>query len=140
MFFIYQSMKPSLSVFAEMLSKYLPDSVVETGQCPVCGSPPNLAMIEAEGNRFLVCSFCGHKWPAPRIYCPFCQNKDSGTLRYFASSQEEENRIDVCLQCKTYIKTIDTRVLDRIIYPPLEQISTPHLDIKALEMGFKSGT
>lgn len=139
-FFIYQSLKPSLSVFAEMLSKYLPDGVVETGQCPVCGSPPILAMIAAEGNRFLVCSFCGHTWKAPRIYCPFCRNKESDTLRYFASSQEEEYRIDVCLQCKTYIKTVDTRVLGRIVYAPLEQISTPHLDMKAIEMGYKSGT
>jgi FdhE protein len=45
----------------------------------------------------------------------------------------------VCDNCKKYIKTLDTRKVERLIYPPLEQISTIHLDIKAQEMGFVPG-
>ena len=40
---------------------------------------------------------------------------------------------------KTYIKAVDRRNADRIIYPPLEFVATLHLDIKAQEMGFNSG-
>jgi FdhE protein len=45
----------------------------------------------------------------------------------------------LCDRCKKYIKALDTRKVDRLIYPPLEQISTLHLDIKAQEMGFEPG-
>jgi len=69
----------------------------------------------------------------------FFLNRDSKTLHYFYSDQEKDNRIDVCDSCKTYIKAVDTRKADRIIYPPLEFVATLHLDIKAQEMGFKSG-
>jgi len=136
----YNSIKPSLSVCALQLSIYLDeDKPWEKGYCPVCGNPPVLSMFEGNGKRFLFCSFCWHRWPVQRIYCPFCDNSDSNTLRYFKSEEEQEYRLDVCDNCKKYIKTVDTREIERIIYPPLEDVSTLHLDIKAKEMGFESG-
>jgi FdhE protein len=136
----YNSLKPSLTHCAQQLSAYLnEDEFWEKGYCPICGSTPGFSMFEDEGKRFLLCGFCWHRWPAQRIYCPFCDNKDSKTLHYYYSEQEKDYRIDVCDGCKTYIKAIDTRKADRIIYPPLEFVATLHLDIKAQEMGFKSG-
>ena len=35
--------------------------------------------------------------------------------------------------------SIDTRKAQRMIYPPLEQVSSLHLDYKASEMGYASG-
>ena len=137
--FAYNSLKPSLTHCALQLSSYLDeDDVWEKGYCPICGSTPAFSMFEDEGQRFLLCSFCWHRWSAPRIYCPFCDNKDSKTLHYLYSDQEKDYRIDVCDSCKTYIKAVDTRKADRIIYPPLEFVATLHLDIKAQEMVFKS--
>ena len=139
-FITYNSIKPSLSVCASQLSIYLDeDKPWERGYCPVCGKPPVLSMFEGEGKRFLFCSFCWHKWPARRIYCPFCDNRDSKTLRYLKSEEEPEYRLDVCDKCKRYVKTVDTREIARIVYPPLEDVSTVHLDIKAKETGFESG-
>lgn len=136
----YNSLKPSLMHCAQQLSSYLDENTAwEKGYCPICGSTPGFAMFENEGKRFLWCGFCWHRWSAQRIYCPFCDNKDSKTLHYFYSDQEKDYRIDVCDGCKTYIKAVDTRKADRIIYPPLEFVATLHLDIKAQEMGFKSG-
>jgi len=136
----YNSLKPSLMHCALQLSSYLDDdSVWDKGYCPICGSTPGFSMFEDEGSRFLSCSFCWYGWSAPRIYCPFCDNRNSDTLHYFYSEQEKDYRIDVCDSCKTYIKAVDTRKADRIIYPPLEFVATLHLDIKAQEMGFKSG-
>ena len=46
---------------------------------------------------------------------------------------------DACASCRKYIKTVDTRVLGRRSYPPLEQIASLHLDIKAAEAGYAAG-
>ncbi len=131
-FIVYNSIKPSLSLCAEQLSAYLDkDKPWGKGYCPICGSPPGLSMFQGEGERFLFCSFCLHKWSSRRLYCPFCDNTDSKSLNYLYTEEEKEYRVDLCDKCKKYIKTIDTRKTERIIYPPLEQVATLHLDIKA---------
>ncbi|MFC1516272.1 formate dehydrogenase accessory protein FdhE [Thermodesulfobacteriota bacterium] len=139
-FLIYNSIQPSLALCAEQLSTYLPENTPwESGYCPICGAYPGLSVLEGEGVRFLFCGFCWHKWEAKRIFCPFCENSDSKTLQYFYSEEEKDLRVDVCDSCKKYIKTIDARKAERDIYPPLEQISTLHLDIQAREKGLESG-
>jgi len=139
-FLTYSSIQPSLTLCAEQLATYLhADDPWEKGYCPICGSPPGLSLLEEEGARFLTCSFCWHRWSARRVYCPFCENTDSKTLHYFFSEEEEDYRVDVCDGCNKYIKVIDTRKANRVIYPPLEQISTLHLDIQAREKGLESG-
>ena len=139
-FVAYSSIKPSVVHCAEQLASYLdPEHPWDKGFCPICGSAPGFSLFEDEGQRVLFCGFCWHQWPAPRIYCPFCENKDSNTLHYYFSETEKDYRVDVCDSCKTYIKAVDTRNADRMIYPPLEFVSTLHLDIKAQEMGLKSG-
>jgi FdhE protein len=139
-FVAYSSIKPSVVHCAEQLASYLdPDYPWDKGFCPICGSAPGFSLFEDEGQRVLFCGFCWHQWAAQRIYCPFCDNKDSNTLHYYFSETEKDYRIDVCDSCKTYIKAVDKRNADRIIYPPLEFVASLHLDIKAQEMGLKSG-
>jgi len=139
-FITYNSIKPSLSIFAESASKYLDkDNPWEKGYCPVCGNRPVMSAFEADGKRFLTCSFCWHKWPVARLFCPFCENREPGSLHYLFSEDEKEYRIDVCGRCNKYIKNVDTRIISRFIYLPLEQIATLHLDIMAKEKGFESG-
>jgi len=139
-FIVYNSIKPSLSLCAEQLSAYLDkDQPWTKGYCPICGSHPGLSMFQGEGERFLFCSFCWYKWASNRIFCPFCDNTDTKTLNYFFSEDEKEYRVDLCDKCKKYIKTIDSRKTERIIYPPIEQVATLHLDIKAKEMKYESG-
>lgn len=137
-FIAYNSIKPSVSLYAQSVSKYL-DNPWEKGYCPVCGNLPVISTFESDGERFLVCSFCCYKWAVTRIFCPFCENKESDTLHFFFSEDEKEYRVDVCDKCGKYIKNVDTRIIDRFVYPPLEQIVTLHLDIMAKEKGFESG-
>ncbi|MBN2468185.1 MAG: formate dehydrogenase accessory protein FdhE [Deltaproteobacteria bacterium] len=138
-FLIYNSITPSVVTCAEKLAEnFSEDYGWNSGSCPICGNQPVISMLEEGGERSLYCSFCRHKWYVQRIYCPFCENKDSKTLRYYSSEREEEYRIDVCDGCKGFIKTVDTRKVERVIYPPLEHVATPHLDLKAIEMGFKT--
>jgi len=139
-FITYNSLKPCLCAGADQLAAYLDktDPWLK-GYCPICGSAPILSILDAEGARSLICSFCWHPWPAKRVYCPFCNNSDSKGLHYFFSEQETEMRVDLCDKCHKYLKTLDTRQADRLIYPPLEQVATLHLDIKAREQGFEAG-
>ena len=139
-FVAYGSIKPSVVHCAEQLASYLdPEQPWDKGFCPICGSASGFSLFEDEGQRVLFCGFCWHQWPAQRIYCPFCENKDSNTLHYYFSESEKDYRVDVCDNCKTYIKAVDKRNADRIIYPPLEFVASLHLDIKAQELGLKSG-
>ncbi|MDQ1330456.1 MAG: hypothetical protein QG578_719 [Thermodesulfobacteriota bacterium] len=139
-FVTYNSIRPSLSMFAESASKYLDkDNPWGKGYCPVCGNTPVISTFESDGKRFLTCSFCWHKWPSARLFCPFCENRDAGTLHYLFSEDEQEYRIDICDRCNKYIKNVDTRILSRFVYLPLEQIATLHLDIMAKEKGYESG-
>jgi len=139
-FFTYNSLKPSLGACADQLAAYLsPDEPWLQGYCPICGSAPILSILEDEGRRKLVCSFCGHLWSAKRVHCPYCDSSQNKDLHYFYSEEEKDTRVDLCDHCKKYLKTLDTRKIDRLIYPPLEQISTVHLDLKAQEMGFDPG-
>jgi FdhE protein len=139
-FMAYSSIKPSVVHCAEQLASYLdPENPWDRGVCPVCGSAPGFSLFEGEGNRILFCGFCWHQWAAQRIYCPFCENKDINSIHYYFSEKEKNYRIDVCDNCQTYLKAIDQRNTDRMIFPPLEFVASLHLDIKAQEMGFKSG-
>jgi FdhE protein len=139
-FFLYHSLRPSLCGCAAQLAGYLdPLPSGEQGYCPVCGSAPAIAWIEGEGQRHLFCSFCWQKWPLNRTLCPFCGSRDQQGLLYFYSDEEKEYRFDACESCRKYIKTVDTRVLSRRAYPPLEQVASLHLDLKAAESGYTAG-
>jgi FdhE protein len=46
----------------------------------------------------------------------------------------------LCDTCRRYLKTVDTRTADRSIYPPLEALTTLHLDMKAKDMGYEGTT
>jgi len=139
-FFTYNSLKPSLCACADQLAVYLnPNEPWLQGYCPICGSAPILSILEDEGRRKLVCSFCWHLWSAKRVHCPYCDSSQNKDLHYFFNEEEKDSRVDVCDNCKKYIKTLDTRKIERLIYPQLEHISTIHLDIKAQEMGYEPG-
>lgn len=139
-FVAYNSLKPSLSLCAEQLLGYLKDLPGwEKGYCPVCGNFPGLAVLDQDGRRLLHCSFCWTAWPAKRIYCPFCEKTGGKNFHTLYSEQEKDLRVDVCDDCRKYLKTVDTRATNRIVYPPMEQIASLHLDINARQKGYDSG-
>ena len=139
-FVAYNSLKPSLAICSQQLATYLKDrSAWKSGICPVCGNMPAIGLLDSEGRRSLFCSFCWHQWPMPRVYCPFCDNTDGKSLRYLHIENEKALRVDCCDKCRKYIKTVDARAADRTIYPPLEQVASLHLDLKAREAGYETG-
>jgi FdhE protein len=93
-----------------------------------------------EGERFLLCSSCGFQWRFIRLKCPFCGNEDHEKLRHFHIEAEGKGyRVDVCEECKKYIKTIDIRELNMEVIPLVEDMGTLHLDIIAQNEGYKRG-
>lgn len=138
-FIVFNSLKPSITAFAEKISAYLKDVEWERGYCPVCGSMPELSVFEKDGKRFLICGFCSHKWTSKRIYCPFCENSNHETLQYFSIDDEEEYRVDACDDCKHYIKTINRELTTREIFLPLESQTTVYINSRFEEMGYESG-
>jgi len=139
-FIVFNSLKPSISVFAEWTARQMNDiHKNDYDRCPICGSPPALSILDDNGKRFLECGFCSYIWLTKRIYCPYCGNEDHESLIYFSIENEDLYRVDVCERCGKFIKTIDTRNSSRTIYTPLENLCTYHLNIKFEEMGYKTG-
>lgn len=136
-FLIHMSVYPSLHAQAEELKSQVDMKKWLRGYCPICGSPPAISELRDEGRRSYLCSFCGCEWPSERLKCPFCENTDHTKLHYFYAEGDEAHRIDLCDNCKQYIKTVDSRKLSYEPALDLEDIVTIHLDIIASEKGFK---
>jgi FdhE protein len=136
-FLIHMSILPSIHANVKKLKDQVDLKNWLRGYCPICGSFPKMSELKGEGQRYFLCSFCDFNWSTERLKCPFCENRDHEKLHYFYAEGDESYRVDLCDNCKQYIKTVDSRKLD---YEPdlnLEDIVTIHLDILASEKGFK---
>jgi FdhE protein len=71
-----------------------------------------------------------------RIKCPFCGNEEQKTLAYFTVEEDERYRVEVCDNCKRYIKTVDFRKTNERADLEVEDIATIHLDMLANEEGY----
>lgn len=80
------------------------------GYCPVCAAWPTAAEFRGlERDRWLRCGRCGIGWRYPHQQCPFCGNSDHRSLRYFAEEgKQDSQRVEVCEQCRGYVKTFAT--------------------------------
>ncbi len=136
-FLMHNSTKPSIEASRRTVQDQVEAETWLKGVCPVCGSLPFLSLLKEEtGKRYLVCSFCGFEWRTERISCPFCENKEPGSLQFFRAEEEALYRIDLCEKCHQYIKTIDARVKE-VLDPSLEDLATLHLDLVASKKGYK---
>jgi FdhE protein len=137
LFLIQNSVKPSIEAGMRQVSKELESDTWLRGICPICGSFPYLALLGEEvGKRSLLCSFCGYQWRIERLLCPFCNNKEQGSLHYLYAEEEESYRIDLCEKCHQYIKTVDLRRTEGSD-PSVEDLATLHLDILAAQKGYE---
>ncbi len=138
LFFGYHSILPSIMACRNIALGYLADDEPwRTGYCPVCGGMPALSILDANGERSYVCSFCRNRWVVPRLFCAYCSNTSGEALEYVESEDEPEYRIDSCLKCRRYVKTVDSRKTDRWIYPDVEMLASIHLDMKSMGDGLQ---
>ena len=107
----------------------------DANTCPVCGRPPVMAQLrkEKEGRaRFLSCDGCHTVWPYARIGCAYCGNKDLRKMHILEPEGEESMRLDVCDECRAYLKTYQ-REGEEDVY--LHDWATIHLDMLGEEKG-----
>lgn len=117
----------------ELNETIIPETHLE-GSCPFCSSSARVG-FDSESGRTLVCSLCAHQWQVPRVRCPFCGNRDHTTLGYFESEEINGVRVYYCLECKHYIKVIDTRIRD-VSDAETGDVLTLALDERARQEGF----
>jgi FdhE protein len=128
------ALAPYLQKAAEMILPHLDLTLWTKGYCPVCGGRPNFAVLEEEsGARQLMCSRCAALWPHSRLECPFCDTEERPM--YYASD-DDVHRLYVCHACKRYVKTVDLRKAQRVVFPMVERLVTIGMDLAAQREGY----
>lgn len=136
-FFLRSLVVPFFQAEAENYQDIIRESGWLRGACPFCGSLPRYARFDKEdGRRILYCPMCRSQWRFPRLLCPFCGNSNHSELRHFYIGEDKARRVDVCDQCKRYIKATDERSLGREVIPQVEEVSTIPLDYIAVKEGY----
>ena len=114
------------------------------GFCPVCAAWPALAEFRGlERKRWLRCGRCGAGWEFGWLRCAFCGESDYRRLGYLtaevdgAKGREDAWKVEICEGCKGCLKAV--AVVQAI--PPaevlLEDLNTVHLDLAAMERGYR---
>lgn len=136
--FAEESLRPALEEFVHRYGDVVSKSEWGEGYCPICGKEPKIGEIrDGEEDRFLFCNQCGFEWQFSRIKCPFCGNEEQQTLAYFTVESEERYRVDVCNECKRYVKMVDSTDMEVKANLDVEDIATLHLDVLATEEGYE---
>ncbi len=130
-FWGYHGLRPTLVQAAGQTENFRQQDDGPAATCPVCGSAPALAVLEKDGSRRLYCSFCWYNWRVKRLACLFCGKNSQDANLYFYEKSLPQWRVDFCQDCRHYLKTVDLRKLKRYFYPPLENIASLPLDLKA---------
>ncbi|TVM17063.1 formate dehydrogenase accessory protein FdhE [Oceanidesulfovibrio indonesiensis] len=133
---------PSAVALGEILSKELDTTRTWMhGHCPVCGSLPLIAELrDREGHKHCICSFCRSDYRVPRLACLFCGETAQDKLTFITAEEEPGFRLDLCHSCKTYLKTLDFRQLDRRSLPLLDDLDSLALDILAAKDQWRRAT
>ena len=135
--FIEESLRPALEKVVRAYGDVVRKAEWSEGYCPICGREPKIGEIrDEEGTRYLFCNQCGFEWSFRRIKCPFCGNEEQQTLAYFTIEEDDRYRVDVCNECKRYIKILDFRDTKEKPDMDVEDIATLHLDMLANDEGY----
>jgi FdhE protein len=130
---LVHALRPFLRPFAEVALREA--SGWTSGHCPACGGAPDLAVLEGEGARRLLCGRCDSEWTHARVGCPFCGNQEQSSLAYFSTSGGR-HRLYVCEQCHGYLKTLDRRETWETSALPAERVLAVGLDVAAAHAGY----
>lgn len=129
------SVKPFMREYGKNMSPLYDLEKWLKGYCPVCGSNPNMAILEKEeGKRYLSCGWCETRWRFQRLGCPYCSNNES---QYFTVEGISKYRVYFCDNCRGYIKTIvEKDAGDEEINLFWEDINSIQLDFLAMREGY----
>jgi hypothetical protein len=129
------AMRPFLSRCAEVLQRRSELSAWTHAHCALCGGEPDLAMLDAQGDRHLVCGRCLLQWRFDAVTCPFCLNSDRDRMTSFSTS-DGLYRVYGCNACHRYVKAFDARRASRPLMPVLDGVAMLPLDAAAMQRGY----
>jgi hypothetical protein len=127
--------RPFLIRAVEVAARSLPEAGWPHPWCLFCGALPDLAVIQPDGERHLICSRCLARWAWDPSACPWCTADGSGSVRTFASP-DRRYRVYGCMKCRRYLKAYDMRGARRPVMPLVDAIGTLPLDAAAVQQGF----
>jgi FdhE protein len=131
------AMRPFLAKCAEVLQRRPELATWAHAHCAMCGGEPDLATLDAQGDRHLVCGRCLLQWRFDGVACPFCLNSDRGRLTSFGTS-DGLYRVYGCDACHRYLKAFDTRRASRPFMPVPDGVAMLPLDAAAIQRGYTS--
>jgi FdhE protein len=105
------------------------------GYCPACGSWPAVAEV-AGGHRTLRCSFCASAWELAAYACIYCQENGEKFVTAAPNEERKDRRLEVCSNCRAYLKTVDVPELSPFPLLSISDIETTDLDVAAMEHGY----
>jgi FdhE protein len=129
------AMRPFLSRCAEVLQRRPELSTWTHAHCALCGGEPDLAALDAQGDRHLVCGRCLLLWRFDPVTCPFCMNSDRSRITSFGTS-DGMYRVYGCDACHRYLKAFDARRANRPLMPVLDGVAMLPLDAAAMQRGY----
>ena len=100
--------------------------------CPCCGGAPDLA-LRGDPTRWLLCSRCDTRWPAPTHGCLGCEATRSPTF-VRVDALDLGYQLLVCHACSRYIKE---RSATGMQPPIVERTNTAELDAAAERRGLR---
>ncbi len=133
------SLRPCAEALSRALGQWVEGDRWYRPLCPVCGSPPKVAELrgaELAASRYLHCGFCGWGWAYQRSGCPFCGTADHRAMEFLLIEDDPRVKIEGCKACRRYLKVADNKEFFGLV-PWLEEITSPHLDLVALERGYR---
>ena len=129
-FFARAFLAPIAEGLAEQANRTTTDWCGST--CPICGWLPQVSVLrddpEVKGQRLLVCSLCGTRWPFARLTCAQCGESDPEKLIYHESDSTPHVRVEECKTCRAYLKSVDLRK-DGTAVPIVEDLASVELDV-----------
>ena len=130
-----RGLRPFLARSAEVWGPRLDLSRWGRGACPLCGGQPELGILLADGDRWLVCERCTVRWPLPPERCPWC-GEDRPDHRTTLSTTDGRYQLGACDTCRRYLKSCDERHLGRPTLPWVDSVATMPLDAAAMQRGY----
>ncbi len=138
---------PAIAVHRPSLIALAPVGLWRKAHCPVCGSDPDLAMLEnhPDPSEFLVsksgeiwhhCPTCTHRWRFARMICPGCGNQNHETLDRFTVPGAPREYIYTCEDCRQYLPCLDLVEKSGITDFERAALHAVHLDAVAQSRGY----
>jgi len=137
LFLAESTISPLLQLTAETAQPEI-DRMNISEYCPVCFEPIRMATLDEGGKKVIQCPRCHAHWHAKRLECSHCGNEDHTTIHFLTIEGEPAMQIQVCEQCKCYIKILDTKQFITVPSVTLLDLYSIHLDIIAQNKGYSS--